>query len=255
MEQEEISRSTKVPQHPVEKGLPLTDNVRTEPLTLSISGKIVNTDKQQASDIIAKLDKLRKEGSTINYIGRNIANNFLIQSFHTSHPNTNWGGADFDMELIEARFAKSAFDPSKQKKSPNTTNNVTLKEGAIVKFKGGAVYVSSDAKKAAANRGSSTCKITKISLKSWSIHQYHLISTDGGRVYGWVDKANIEGTGTGGKDSTNTNAETNAGTQRTKESVAEGLIAKGDFLMANALVPKVQKEQKTKQDMLRKKLG
>ena len=73
----------------------------------------------------------------------------------------------------------------------------------------------SDAKKAAATRGRSTCKITiapdtnKVLNNSWAIHKYHLISTDGKKVYGWVDKENIEGTG-----STGTSGTTNGGTQQ-----------------------------------------
>ena len=178
---EDLDRSSKIPQHPVEKGLPITDNVRNEPKTLSISGKIVDTKQYKADTIITKLDALRTGGSLVDYKGRNVCGNFLIKSFNTSHPNTNWGGADFDMELVEVRIAKSAYDPSKQKKAtPTQSSSVpVLKVGSIVVFKGGSVYVSSDAKNAAATRGRSTCKITKIVTYSWSIHQYHLISTDG----------------------------------------------------------------------------
>ncbi len=213
---ESLNRSTKIPQHPVEKGLPLTDSVRSEPKTLSISGKIVNTEKDEASDIIAQIEKLRTSGSLIKYIGRNTAGNFMIKSFDTSHPNTVWGGAEFSMELVEVRTAKSAYDPNKQKKEEKTEhkNNPVLEVGAKVVFKGGSVYVSSDAKKAAANRERQTCKITKISTKSWSVHQYHLISTEKKyphNVYGWVDKANIEGT-TG--TPTKTGSVTNAGIQQ-----------------------------------------
>lgn len=235
---EDIDRSSKIPQHPVEKGLPITDNVRNEPKTLSISGKIVDTSQYKAETIISKLDALRTGGSLIDYKGRNVCGNFLIKSFNTSHPNTNWGGADFDMELVEVRIAKSAYDPSKQKQTvPTQANTLVLKVGAIVVFKGGSVYVSSDAKTAAATRGRSTCKITKIVTYSWSIHQYHLISTDGKMVYGWVDKANIEGAGnsttvstptTTTKTPTTTKTETkqttNAGTQQTKTAVDNALL-------------------------------
>lgn len=218
VEDENLNRSSSVPQHPVEKGLSITDNVREELKTLSISGKIVSAGNLTAAAIISKIDALRTSGSLIKYSGRNVLGNFLIQSFNTTHPNTVWGGAEFSMELIETRIAKSAYNP---KKSTNNTSNAsnnnnasapTLKEGAIVVFKGGSVYVSSDAKKAAATRGRQTCKITKISNQSWSVHQYHLISTEKKypyNVYGWVDKANIEGTGSAG-----TAATTNAGTQQ-----------------------------------------
>ena len=213
VEREDISRPIKIPQHPVEKGLPITDNVRKEPKTLSISGKIVDTSNLKAKAIIDKIEALKNSGSLIKYNGLNVLGNYLISSFNTSEDNRTWGGANFDMELVEARIAKSAYDPSKQKAAEKSkqVNNPTLKVGAIVVFKGGSVYVSSDATKAAATRGRSTCKITIINNRSWSKHDYHLISTDGKKVYGWVDKENIEGTGSSG-----TSAVTNGGTQQPK---------------------------------------
>ena len=239
---EDIGRSTQIPQHPVEKGLPLTDSIRNEPIELSISGKIVDAGGKTAAQILAEIEKLRTGGSLITYKGRNIVGNFMIKSFDTSHPNTNWGGADFDMELVEVRTAKSAYDPNKQKKK-ETVKSPSLTVGSIVVFKGGAVYVSSDAKKAAANRGRQTCKITKISKKSWSIHQYHLISTEKkypNNVYGWVDEANIEGAGatsTTGAKATITSPKTNGGTKQTQtDNKATSTLQQVGTLTANFYV-------------------
>lgn len=215
VEQEDLNRSTKIPQHPTEKGLPLTDSVRSEAKTISISGKIVNTKKYKSDTIISKLEQFRTKGSLIKYIGRNTAGNYLIQSFNTSHPNTNWGGADFSMELVEVRIAKSAYNQKKDTQATQKKNNPTLKIGAKVVFKGGNVYVSSDAKKSSGTKGRQTCKITNINTKSWAKHQYHLISTSKKwpyNVYGWVDKKNIEGTGNSG-----TSAKSNGGTQQVKK--------------------------------------
>lgn len=211
VESEDISRSSKIPQHPVEKGLPLTDNAKREPKTLSISGKIIDTKTLKAKDIVDKIENLKDSGSLIKYSGVNVLGNYMISSFDTTENNAVWGGADFSMELVEVRISKSAYDPTKQKaaEKEKQVNNPTLEVGATVVFKGGSVYVSSDATKPAATRGRSTCKITIINSRSWSKHDYHLISTDGGKVYGWVDKANIEGTG-----STGTAGTTNGGTQQ-----------------------------------------
>ena len=214
---ETLSREAEITQHPVEKGLPLTSTVRSKPKAISISGVIVDTEQYDAGTIITKLEELYKSGSLIDYKGRNSGSNFQIKSFNTTHPNTIWGGAEFDMELVETRIAKSAYDPSKQKAAEKAkqASNPTLEIGSIVVFKGGSVYVSSDATQAAANRGRQTCKITNINTRSWAKHQYHLISTEKqypNNVYGWVDKANIEGTGT-----TGTSATTNGGTQQVKQ--------------------------------------
>jgi hypothetical protein len=153
-------------------------------------------------------------GTLLLYQGRNVVSSLQIRAFDTDHPNTNNGGADFMMTLEKVRTAKSAYvpktasDTEKDEAAKSDVDNVVV--GDTVIFKGGPVYVSSDATRAASTRGRSTCRVTKISTQSWSIHQYHLISEDGGKVYGWVDKANIECI-----PPPVTSGETDAGTQQT----------------------------------------
>ena len=210
---EKLTHAVKSTTHPVEDGVPLTDTVVAEPVTLSINGKIVDYGNDKAKDIISKIIKLKNEGSLITYTGRNKAKNMQIQSFNTTANNANWGSADFDMELKEVRIAKSPYKPKTTTKTATTKKPTTadIKVGSIVVFTGGNVYVSSDAKKAASKRSRSTCKVTKISKKSWSIHQYHLISTDGKGVYGWVDLSNIT---VSSSSQTSTNKKSNGGTQQ-----------------------------------------
>lgn len=224
---EQMNRGIDSTTHPVEQGIEISSTIRNKPLTISLSGKIVDVGDTKASEIISKIDNLRKKGSLIKYVGRNIASNMQIQSFNSTHPNTNAGGADFDMELKEVRIAKSAYNT--QKSSSKTTEkkkNPDLSVGSIVVFTGGNVYISSDAKNPAKKRGRSTCKITKINTKSWAIHPYHLISTDGKMVYGWVDKSNIEGV-----SADSTAAKTNGGTQQTQNGSGTKVyhtVKKGD---------------------------
>lgn len=212
VQEENISESVDSTSHPVETGIDITDTIRVEPLEISLSGYIVDTGSAKARDIRADVQKLKNKGSLITYNGRFTADNMQIQSFDTGHTSDVWGGMSFSMSLKEVRTAKSAYNaPSSTGASSNGTANTTqeIKVGSIVVFNGGNVYVSSDATKAAAKRNKSTCKVTIISTASYSIHQYHLISTDGGMVYGWVDKSNIEGT-----SGTSTAATTNGGTQQ-----------------------------------------
>ena len=209
---ESVDREVESTSHPVENGVPTTDTVKAKARSISLSGKIVDYPGMKAAQVLSKLTSWMESGSLIEYHGRNIYSSMQITSFNTVHPNTNNGGADFNMTLTQVRIAKSAYVPKKASdtaKEEAAKKNVEITVGSIVVFKGGPVYVSSDAKKAAATRGRSTCKCTKISTASWSVHQYHLISTDGGKVYGWVDKANIEGT-----TATSTSGTTNAGTQQ-----------------------------------------
>lgn len=212
---ESMERDVHATSHPVEEGIPTTDTVKPKALTISLSGKIVDYGAMKASQVLAKLTAWRDAGILLNYQGRNVASSMQIRGLETSHPNTNSGGADFSMTLVQARIAKSAYVPKKTstaKQEQAAKKDISnLKTGDKVVFKGGSVYVSSDAKKAAATRGRSTCNVTKISTASWSVHPYHLISTDGGKVYGWVDASSIERI-----QSTSTSGKTNAGKQQTK---------------------------------------
>lgn len=230
VEKESVKRSIESTEHPTEKGLPLTSNVKNQPVTLSIDGAIVDNGKYKASQIKSNIEKLQRTGSLVTYKGRNTLKNLQIQSFDGDWSNTTWGGFTFSMELKEVRIAKPSYvkkTKTTKKQSTAKKNNPTLKIGARVIFKGGYVYVSSDATKASAKRGRSTCKITNINTKSWAKHQYHLISTDGKKVYGWVDKKNIEGC----SSTSSTKSKTKAGTQQVKNGKNTAVyhkVRKGD---------------------------
>ena len=66
-------------------------------------------------------------------------------------------------------------------------------KGSTVKFKGGPVYTSANATRAAATRGEATCECTIVYNGS---HPFHLIGGGGSgganRVYGWCDAENCE---------------------------------------------------------------
>ena len=205
---ESMEREVHSTSHPVEDGIPTTDTVKAKALSISLSGKIVDYGDMKAAQVLYQLQKWHESGTLLIYQGRNVASSMQIRSLQTNFPYTNQGGADFSMELVQTRIAKSAYVP-KTTDTSAAKKSVEITVGMTVVFKGGNVYVSSDATKAAATRSRSTCIVTKISTESYSVHQYHLASTDGGRVNGWVDKANIEGT-----ESTSTSGTTNAGTQQ-----------------------------------------
>lgn len=233
---ENMGREAQGASHPVEEGIPATDTIRIMAKTLTLSGKIVDYGEMKASEVLSKIQAWQESGSLLLYQGRNVASSMQIRSFESDHPNTNNGGADFSMVLEQVRIAKSAYVPkntgstSKSSSGTPTTASkaqVIIAVGDLVVFKGGNVYTASDSAKAAATRSRSTCKVTKISTQSYSVHQYHLQSTDGKNVNGWVDKANIEGV-----VSTGTSGTTNAGTQQTtstKSSTAVyHTVKKGD---------------------------
>lgn len=233
VEHENIQKSIESTSHPTEKGLPITSTIQKQPIELSIDGRIVDNSKYDAKTTRGKLEELLNSGSLITYSGRISAKNMQIQSFNSDYDNKTWGGFTFSMTLRQVRIAKSSYTPKKQtvtKQKQAKKAAPKLEVGAIVVFTGGNVYVSSDATKAAAKRGRSTCKITIINTKSWAKHQYHLISTDGGKVYGWVDKANIEGVA-----SASTGSKQNGGTKQVssgKNTAVYHTVKKGDTVWA-----------------------
>lgn len=193
--EESIDNTVDTTSHPAEKGLPLSDTVRRQPISVSISGKIVDTNERTAEMTIQFLKNLQSTGSLITYKGQcGTIKSLQIQSFNTKFNHKNNGGADFDMSLKEIRIVQNSF--VRKKEPVKETKTTTPKVGDTVKFLGGYVYVSSDAKSPSAKRGASQCVLTKISTLSNRKHIYHLISKDciygsPNYVYGWVDASKV----------------------------------------------------------------
>lgn len=111
---EKLQLDNEVSSHPVEDGIDITDTIKPKPPVLSISGKIVDYGSVKSYTALAMIKKLKEQGSLVTYSGRNLLGNMQITSLTTSHPNTNSGGADFDMELQECRIVTTAYvDPEK----------------------------------------------------------------------------------------------------------------------------------------------
>lgn len=213
-EKEDLSNETETVTHPVESSkIPTASGIKKQPVSLSISGKIVNTENLTAKQAIAKIKALQNGGSLITYVGQcGTIKNLQIQSFSDNYSHKNYGGADFSMTLTEIRIAKSAYvAPTKTKVSSTPT---TFKIGDVVRFNGGYVYVSSDAALSTVKKnGGSLCRLTKISALPNAKHKYHLISIDcrfgsNKYVYGWVNASSV-----GGIPSSTASA-TNGGTQQ-----------------------------------------
>lgn len=134
--------------------------------------------------------------------GANVEHSFLIEhGFHTNPEECAWLNSDANLRAI-ARTEAAVFaeyfgvaaggNTSGGNESPEDTQNgpVNVTKGDVVHFKGGAVYTSANATQPATNKGESTCDVTNTYKGK---HPYHLISNDGGGVYGWVDADTIGG--------------------------------------------------------------
>lgn len=87
---------------------------------------------------------------------------------------------------VKKRKAKPV---SKKATNKKTKKKVAIKKGDKVQFKGGPVYISSDAARPAVNRGKAKCKCTIVNSNK---HPYHLIYYSGAMVYGWVNASDCE---------------------------------------------------------------
>lgn len=106
---EDVERDVEVLEHSVEAGFPISDHVKNGAISISLSGKIVNANNMLASDILSTISSWQRNGTIINFSGRNVLNNAIITSFSTSHPNSTMGGCDFSLQLKQLRIAKSPF--------------------------------------------------------------------------------------------------------------------------------------------------
>ena len=106
VQDEKFGNGVESTEHPVEKGIDITDHVKENPITLDISGEIVG---KAAEEKKAKINALMKKGSLITYVGRNTLVNAQIQSFNTSYSSDIWGGFSFDMQIKQVKIAKPAY--------------------------------------------------------------------------------------------------------------------------------------------------
>ena len=135
---EDVNDEVETSTHSVESGIDITDTIREKPITLSLTGKIVDYDyinspavpvsdydnveingysfamqtnaaTKKASEVLQRLKQFMHKGALIHFQGRNDIYPMQIKSISTSHPYTNAGGADFTMELQELRIANNSY--------------------------------------------------------------------------------------------------------------------------------------------------
>ena len=106
VESEEYSFGVDVTEHTVEDGVNISDHVKRNAATLSLSGEIVG---QNAGSIRTKLKQMHQQGVVCSYSGRSTMSNCLIVDFSTSHPVDIWGGCSFTMALKEIRTASASY--------------------------------------------------------------------------------------------------------------------------------------------------
>ena len=100
---EEIQESNEVTNFPVEDGTNVNDNVDTNPLILTFSGII------HKEGAVQKLQLLRQyliNGTLLNYTGRNVLGNVVIESMDRIHDNTIRGGFKYSITIREIQISQ-----------------------------------------------------------------------------------------------------------------------------------------------------
>lgn len=129
---EQVGRGVQVTEHAVEKGFPITDNVKPEAKVLSLTGMIVKADNTPAKTIIDSLESYHQKGKYVKYVGRNSMSNALITKFDTGYTNQITGGCTFSMEIKQVRIAKAAYVAQGNKVTGKQTQ-VTKKKTSTAK--------------------------------------------------------------------------------------------------------------------------
>ncbi|WP_406945764.1 LysM peptidoglycan-binding domain-containing protein [Halobacillus sp. SY10] len=120
-----------VTKHPVEKegGGSITDHVSVDPKSVSIKGILTRNTNEEVETLISQLESWHKAGTLLQYEGRRIMSNVVIESFDVDTDSKNQNGFSFSMTLVKIQLAKSSYQKSykpvtnegrKQTKNPNT---------------------------------------------------------------------------------------------------------------------------------------
>lgn len=96
---ESPSITAEITERPVESGQDISDHMKTNGATISLSGIMVN----DSASKLAKLREYQKDAVFLKYVGRNIFDNMLIKSLSTSHNKDTAQGYKYDLVLYQAQ--------------------------------------------------------------------------------------------------------------------------------------------------------
>ncbi|MGG0666971.1 phage baseplate protein [Lederbergia citrisecunda] len=122
VEREALENDVNVPQHPVEKGIKLSDHIERLPQSLSLSGKILRKTGSEVNSAIASIINLEKSGKIATYTGRKVYYNMVVTNFSYNADANIANGFNFTMTLQEIRIAGQSYKTgAKSAKSESTS--------------------------------------------------------------------------------------------------------------------------------------
>lgn len=129
--QESFTNTVQVTAYPTEKGYPITDGVKRQPKTFSITGKIYSpgnsTNDRGAKSIYSALESKQNAGTVMTYVGRTTAKNVVIVDMQITNDTTVANGMQVQIDLQEIRIATSPWIRKKTTKKPAGKKTVTHK--------------------------------------------------------------------------------------------------------------------------------
>lgn len=117
---EDNSVATTASTHSVENGADISDHVKMNAETVSVSGMLVGSSYMNSVAIIKSWEK---DGTLVRYSGDVILKQCRISSFQLTHEADTAGGCSFTMELESVRIAKPAYTVSELPAETKPTDN------------------------------------------------------------------------------------------------------------------------------------
>lgn len=116
VEEESWSDEVNLPEHPVEKGLSITDHVQQLPDTLTLTGTMFKDSYLSVGEKLSKLRQYQKKGTRLTYSGRRGGRNLAIQRIDERSTGEIANGREFTITLKQIRII-SKYKKKKKKRT------------------------------------------------------------------------------------------------------------------------------------------
>ena len=108
IEKEDINYKMNISENSVESGINLTDHAEREPLELSLSGMLLDSEKSSAYEQYTKLRNWQLACKQVKFVGRNVFTG-VITDISKSNDYTVGNGAKVSLTLKEIRIANTPY--------------------------------------------------------------------------------------------------------------------------------------------------
>lgn len=125
IESEDISYKMSLTDNQVEQGISLTDHAEREPIELSLSGMLLDSERTTAYEQYTKLRNWQLACKQVKYVGRNVFTG-VITDISKSNDYTVANGAPISLTLKEIRIANTPYQKG-------STQNVVQKQVVTTK--------------------------------------------------------------------------------------------------------------------------